>query len=112
MSFGRVALGWLAVAAWFLLADRLTGRLRGETATPAWVPPAEAAFFTLFATLWLASLGGGTPWLVFPLLALVADTAPRLRSAEERRKPARVAVRAAVAAIRFVVAGLLLGWIT
>lgn len=112
MSLTRVILGWLAVSAWFALADLLLNTLRGPDAPrgtrPSWLPLVEGLFFTLLAALWFGSLGTGGWVLLFLMLGLLLELPPRLRDATQRAQPTGLALATAVGLVRVLVAALLL----
>lgn len=112
MSLTRVLLGWLAVTAWFALADTILNRLRGANAPrgarPWWLPCIEALFFTLFAALWFGSLGKGGWVLLFLMLGLLIELPPRLRDSSQRAQPTGLALATGVGLVRTLVAAGLL----
>ena len=101
MSLGRIAVAWLAVAAW-LLAWRWTEHRAGDggrlPAREVADPAAEALVITLFGTLWFASLGAGGWWLVFGLVGALREWPPRTR-------------RGGLRILRLIGAGGLLAWV-
>lgn len=120
MPLGTLALGWGAVAAWYLLWDAGARRRGDRTVTappgrPGWLGPdwrlymTEAALLTLLAALWFGSLGHGGWLLLFTLLGAMTEWAARTRGA---RQPVRGQVPGALAGIaRTIVAGGILRWI-
>jgi hypothetical protein len=80
----RLVIGWAAVALWFLLFElverRLENRNEGGRLRASWkVYAADALIFTLFASLWFASLGHGGWLLLFLLLGLLIEGPGRFR---------------------------------
>jgi hypothetical protein len=112
VSLTRVILSWLAVTAWFTLADLLLNRLRGHDAPrgarPRWLPLIEALLFTLFAALWFGSLGKGGWVLLFLMLGLLLELPPRLRDSTQRAQPTGLALATGVGLVRVLVAAGLL----
>jgi hypothetical protein len=98
---GRIAVAWLAVAAWLLAwqwVERRGGSGGGIPAGEAVEVAGEAVVVTLFGTLWFASLGAGAWWLVFVLVGIL------------REWPARTA-RGALRVLRLIGAGAALAWL-
>jgi hypothetical protein len=119
VSLGRLALAWLAVAAWFVIAG-WAGRRMANAAAPvelalqpwaAGVTLAEAAVVTLFAALWFGSLGSGGWWLLFLLVGALVAFPVRLQalltSGASRRA---VILLGLVDLARYVGAGAILAW--
>jgi hypothetical protein len=98
LAFGRIALAWVAVAAWLVVWAVAERRLTGS-AGPRMrdLPPlaGEALLLALFAALWFGSLGAGEAWLVFLLLGALMEWPVR-------------SLRGAAWVVRVVVAGGLL----
>jgi hypothetical protein len=114
VTLARLALAWLAVGAWFLVAGWAARRwVTGGAAVPSpWTTALEAAAVTLFASLWFDSLGHGGWWLLFLLVGALAAFAPRLSTtAPAPTSPRRAALFAGLADVaRYVGAGALLAW--
>lgn len=77
MSLVWLAAAFAAVAAWFLVFELIERRLLGAIG-PGFRAPwttylADALLFTLFASLWFASLGHGGWVLLFALLGLLLE---------------------------------------
>ena len=112
MSLTRVILGWLAVTAWFAIADAVLNTLRGSNAPrgarPWWLPLIEGLFFTLFAALWFGSMGTGGWVLLFLMLGLLVELPPRLRDSTQRAHPTGLAMATGVGLVRTLVAAGLL----
>ncbi len=107
MSFGRIGLGFAAVALLYVLWGAAERRLRRSPATLKDALPAqltEALLLTLFAGLWFGSLGSGGALILFPIVGLLIELPLRLREASFRTLPwgavasgvARVAVAGVV----------------
>jgi hypothetical protein len=118
VTLGRLALAWLPVALWFVVASTIPmlrmaeGGWRSPRIT--W-PAAEALVVTLFATLWFDSLGRGEWWLLFLLVGLLAGFPARLeqRTGEgEAQAPLarRVLLLGLWDVARYVIAGAILSW--
>jgi hypothetical protein len=110
MTLTTLFLGWLPVAALFLLFAWAGGG-RKLSAAALWLTLAEAMVLTLLAGLWFASLGSGGWPLVFLLVGVLVAGAERgLRSAL-LRSPVRAEVRGfAIGVIRYLAAGGVLAW--
>lgn len=119
MTLGRLALAWLPVAGWFLLAA-WTGRRvagaplpterRGRTWSAIWTL-AEAGVLTLFASLWFDSLGSGGWWLLFLLVGLLVAVPVRAQALLLHNGPRRAeTVMACVDTARYLAAGAILAW--
>lgn len=106
MTLGRLALAWVPVALWFVIAGWASHRVMGVTVSPAPSPAAfvssavEALAVTLFASLWFDSLGHGGWWLLFGLIGVLAAALPT-------RPPFAMIV---VSVMRYFGAGALLAW--
>lgn len=98
MSLGRIAVAWLAVAAWLLAWQWAEQRADGGGRMPAGEVAVEALLVTLFGALWFASLGAGAWWLVFVLVGALREWPPRTR-----RRGLRI--------LRLIGAGGLLAWV-
>ncbi|MEP7326245.1 MAG: hypothetical protein ABI836_09885 [Gemmatimonadota bacterium] len=114
MSLAWLAAGFAAVAAWFLGFELIERRLVGEPG-PGFRAPwptylADALLFTLFASLWFASLGHGGWVLLFLLLGLLLEGAARYRDQPTGFDRSRIK-RMFLGTIRVVVAGALLSLI-
>ncbi len=119
MTLGRLALAWLPVAGWFLLAAwagrRLAGpplpaERRGRTWGAVWAL-AEAGVLTLFASLWFDSLGSGGWGLLFLLVGLLVAVPVRAQALLLYDVPRRAElVMACVDTGRYVAAGAILAW--
>ena len=109
MSFLRLALAALAVAAWFAgwaLGER---RMTGGTGAPRYGRElAEAALLTAFAALWFASLGHGGWWLLFAVLGCLVEGPVRARHRPEGAPEPMVWRACLLGTLRFVGAGLIL----
>jgi len=82
VSLGRIAVAWLAVAAWLLAWQWVERRAGGGGRIPAREAvdvAGEAVVVTLFGALWFASLGAGAWWLVFVLVGTLREWPPRTR---------------------------------
>ena len=123
MTFGRLIVAWLPVAALFAIAPPLGYRwdLPSEKQRPlvwnynrwecGW-RAVEAAILTLFASLWFDSLGSGGWWLLFLLLGLLVAFPRRLvmwQHVEPLRRRHLLA-HACLDVSRYVIAGGLLAW--
>ncbi|MGE5801342.1 MAG: hypothetical protein ACM358_03720 [Gemmatimonadota bacterium] len=124
MSFGRLIVAWLPVAALFCLAPPIGYRWNEapEPQRPLPVHPnswecgwrfAEAAVLTLFASLWFDSLGSGGWWLLFTLVGLLVAFPRRLVMWQHvdavRRR--HLLIHAVADVARYIVAGGLLAWL-
>ena len=128
MTLTRLALAWLLVAAWFVIASSgipplvLASLPRPGGAPPAAVVvprlplkwrPVEAALLTLLASLWFDSLGSGGWWLLFLLvgaLAILPLWLPWLRTGPDQPPTQALVVGACADVARYVVAGAILAW--
>jgi len=123
VTFGRLAVAWIVVAAWFLVATIATNYVTARLALPPeasvyrGIPPhifrqrlIEAFFLTLIASLWFDSLGSGQWWLLFLLIGgLVAS--PTGFGQAPNRAIRRALLAGAVAELgRYLIAGGLLAW--
>jgi hypothetical protein len=122
VTFGRLVVAWLPVAALFCLAPPLGYRWDQppDERLFAWQPNrwecqwrlAEAGAVTLFASLWFDSLGSGGWWLLFLLVGgLVAF--PRRLVMWQHVEPLRrrhLLAHAVLDVIRYMLAGGLLAW--
>ena len=83
MSLLRLGAGFAAVAVWFLLFELLERRLVGVPGRGFRAPwstyVSDALLFTLFASLWFASLGSGGWLLLFLMLGLLLEGPGRYR---------------------------------
>jgi hypothetical protein len=113
MALSRIVLAWLVVTVWLVLWDLLsrlgtargTGRLRR-----ARVFLVEALLLTLFGALWFGSLGAGSWWLVFGLVAALREwPGPTGRGPAEQSDPIGLGL-SALRVARTVVAGGILAW--
>lgn len=112
MSLGTFLVGFASVTVAFLAANWfLAGKtLRLYVVTHSL---AEALVFTLFGTLWFASLGAGSWLLVFALLGLlIAGSERGLRFAVSRSGGSTELMRFAVAFAKVLAAGGLLAYFT
>lgn len=109
MSFLRLALAAVAVAAWFTGWAWGERRFTGGPTVPRHVRElAEAALLTAFAALWFASLGHGGWWLLFAVLGGLIEGPVRARHRADGA-PEPLAWRAALlGTLRFMGAGLIL----
>ena len=101
MSLGRIAVAWLAVAAWLLAwqwVERRAGGCGRIPAREAAEVAGEAVVVTLFGALWFASLGAGAWWLVFVLVGTLREWPPLTR-------------RGALRILRVIGAGAVLAWL-
>lgn len=124
MTLGRLIVAWLPVAALFCLAPPIGYRWNDppEHQPPLPVQPngwecgwrfAEAGVLTLFASLWLDSLGSGGWWLLFTLLGLLVAFPRRLVMWQHVAAPRRrhLLIHAVTDVARYSVAGGLLAWL-
>jgi hypothetical protein len=116
VSLAWLAAGYAAVAAWFLVFELIERRLAGAPGPgfrapwPAYL--ADALLFTLFASLWFASLGHGGWLLLFFLLGLLLEGPGRYRDLPGGFDKSRAGwTRLLLGTVRIVVAGGLLAMI-
>jgi hypothetical protein len=98
VSLGRIAVAWLAAAAWLLAwqwAEHRGGRMPAREAAEV---AAEAVVITLFGALWFASLGAGAWWLIFLPVGILREWPPLTR-------------RSGFRILRLIGAGGLLAWV-
>jgi hypothetical protein len=121
VTFGRLVLAWIVVAAWFEIATFATNYLVNRLAIPAdatvymGIPThvlkrrlVEAALVTLIASLWFDSLGSGGWWLLFLLLGALV-TSPKWFAVGPDPAPRRAPFADTICDLaRYVVAGALL----
>lgn len=125
MTLTRLALAWVSVGLWFVIATVGTALLVGALSTaPGQDQPregvplpllkwrlVEAVLLTLFGSLWFNSLGTGEWWLVFLLVGALAVTPTWLPFRPADARPGRVALAgASVDLARYVLAGAILAW--
>jgi hypothetical protein len=114
MALSRLALAWLAVAAWLLVWELLLGRLgppRGNgRLRRARGFLVEALLLTMLGALWFGSLGAGAWWMVFGLVGVLREWpgAPGRRASEET-DPIGIGL-SVLRVLRTVVAGGILAW--
>ena len=116
MSLAWLAAGYAAVAAWFLVFELIERRLVGAPGPglrapwPAYL--ADALLFTLFASLWFASLGHGGWLLLFLLLGVLLEGPGRYRDQPAGFDKSRTGwTRLLLGTVRIAVAGGLLAMI-
>jgi hypothetical protein len=116
VSLAWLAAGFAAVAAWFLVFELIERRLAGAPGPgfrapwPAYL--ADALLFTLFASLWFASLGHGGWLLLFLLLGLLLEGPGRFRDLPQGFDRSGAGVkRLLLGVLRIIVAGGLLALI-
>ena len=106
MTLIRIALGFLAVAAFFAGLGWATGQQNRRSAT---VLVCEALLLTLLGALWFASIGKGGWVLVFAFVGTLASGTDRWLSAVGTGAPLRPLIRPTLLmAIRYIAAGGLL----
>ena len=125
MTLTRLALAWVSVGLWFVIATVGTALLVGALSTaPGQDQPregvplpllkwrlVEAVLLTLFGSLWFNSLGTGEWWLVFLLVGALAVTPTWLPFRPADARPGRAALAgASVDLARYVLAGAILAW--
>jgi hypothetical protein len=117
MSLLRLVLGWAAVTAWYFLFELIEQRILGPAPATGrfragWmVYVADALLFTLFASLWFASLGRGGWVLLFLMVGLVVEGPARFRDGSGTMDLSRKGLlRLAMGIVRIVVAGGILAW--
>jgi hypothetical protein len=125
VTLTRLALAWVPVAMWFLIATAgsatlvgLLSRSPGQEALWVGLPfpllkwrLAEAALLTMFGSLWFNSLGTGEWWLVFLLVGAIATIPTWLTFWPRDARPARASlVGASTDLARYVLAGAILAW--
>jgi len=114
MALSRLALAWLAVAAWLIVWElflssfvpaRSNARLRR-----ARIFLVEALLLTMLGALWFGSLGAGAWWMVFGLVGALREWpgVPGRRPAEET-DPIAIGL-SVLRVLRTVVAGGILAW--
>ena len=122
MTFSRLLLAWLPVAALFAITPPIGYRwdLPPDQHEIVWTfnrweigwRLAEAGVLTLFASLWFDSLGSGGWWLLFFLVGLLVAFPRRLvmwqYSDALRRR--HLLTHAGLDVARYVAAGALLAW--
>jgi hypothetical protein len=116
VSLAWLAAGFAAVAAWFVVFELIERRLVGSPGPGLRAPwmtyLADALLFTLFASLWFASLGHGGWLLLFFLLGLLLEGPSRHRDLRREFDTGRSGwKRLVLGVIRIVVAGGLLALI-
>ncbi|PYO75582.1 MAG: hypothetical protein DMD64_00010 [Gemmatimonadetes bacterium] len=122
MTFGRLLVAWLPVAALFTLAPPIGYRwdLPPDNRALVWSWNrweigwrwVEALVLTLFASLWFDSLGAGGWWLLFFLVGLLVAFPRRLvmwRHVDPLRRR-HLLVHAWFDVARYVIAGALFAW--
>jgi hypothetical protein len=123
VTFGRLVLAWIVVAAWFEIATFATNYLVNRLAIPpdatvyTGIPKhvlkrrlVEAALVTLIASLWFDALGSGEWWLLFLLLGALV-TSPKWFAAGPDPARRRVLFADTICDLgRYVIAGGLLAW--
>lgn len=122
MTFGRLLVAWLPVAALFTLAPPIGYRwdLPPDNRALVWSWNrweigwrwVEALVLTLFASLWFDSLGAGGWWLLFLLVGLLVAFPRRLvmwRHVDPLRRR-HLLVHAWFDVARYVIAGALFAW--
>ena len=123
MTFGRLVVAWIVVAAWFGIATFSTTYLVNRLAIPAeatvyaGVPTyvlkrrlLESALLTLLASLWFDSLGSGEWWLVFLLIGGLVSSPKWFPLAAERAVRISQIADTVGDLARYVIAGVLLAW--
>lgn len=113
MALSRLALAWLAVAAWLLVWELLLSRL-GTTGSGrlrrARIFLVEALLLTLLGALWFGSLGAGAWWMVFGLVGALREwPGARGRGPAEAIDPIGIGL-SVLRVLRTVVAGGILAW--
>ena len=122
MTFGRLLVAWLPVAALFTLAPPIGYRwdLPPDNRALVWSWNrweigwrwVEALVLTLFASLWFDSRGAGGWWLLFFLVGLLVAFPRRLvmwRHVDPLRRR-HLLVHAWFDVARYVIAGALFAW--
>ncbi len=122
MTFGRLLVAWLPVAALFTIAPPIgyPWDLPPDNRALVWSWNrweigwrwVEALVLTLFASLWFDSLGAGGWWLLFLLVGLLVAFPRRLvmwRHVDPLRRR-HLLVHAWFDVARYVIAGALLAW--
>ena len=119
MTLARLALAWVPVGAWFLVAGwvgrrTISGVLAAAAGARGWGAVwtvAEAGVVTLFASLWFDTLGNGEWWVLFTLVGLLVAFPTRLTLLVASEQPRRPALALAVVDVaRYVGAGAILAW--
>lgn len=116
MAFWEVVLAWAGVAclflAWELVSARLgrAGNAGGWFRAPVQVYVAEAALFTLLATLWFASIGSGTWPLVFFLIGALMEWPGPVRHGIRSPDGSGNAIRRLASGIARAMAGAAVVW--
>jgi len=123
VTFGRLAIAWSMVAAWFVIATvvnigamvRVTKSQDAVTfigVLPHYLKRRllEAAVLTLIASLWYDTLGSGEWWLLFLLFGALVSSSKQFAPA-----PDTLSRRVLIADIvfdlaRYIGAGALLAW--
>jgi hypothetical protein len=102
----RLAGGMLGVTLWFALFALLLRRLDPDPRPLHFrVQVIEAVLWTLFASLWFASLGHGAWWLLFAVAGLLIEGPVRLRHRHDAPAPAPTWRPLLLGTIRIVAAG-------
>lgn len=84
MTLLRLTGGMLGVTLWFALCALLLRRLDPDPRPLHFrVQVVEAVLFTLFASLWFASLGHGAWWLLFAVVGILVEGPVRLRHRQD-----------------------------
>ena len=118
MSLVTIGAAWLAVAAWFLAWETVSGRLDrsgnagGWLRAPMQVYIAEAFVLVLLAALWFSALGSGGWPLVFGLLGLLMEWPGPLRHGQRAAAGSGPGLRrAGLGIVRVIGAGALCWWL-
>ena len=114
MALSRLALAWLAVAAWLLVWELILSRFgttRGNgRPRRARVFLVEALLLTMLGALWFGSLGAGAWWMVFGLVGALREL-PGASGRHPAKETDPIGVGLSLLRVlRTVVAGGILAW--
>ncbi len=117
MTLLRLCIGWALVTVWFLLFDILEQRITRTSPSdrrfraPVGIYLGDALVFTLFASLWFATLGAGGWLLLFGLLGILLEGPARYRDRSSGMDwSTRGTVKLLSGIVRIVGAGGILAW--
>jgi len=123
VTFARLAVAWLMVAGWFVIATvaNIVTMVRAtksqDAVTYIGVLPhylkrrlLEAAVLTLIASLWFDTLGSGEWWLLFLLFGALVSSSKQFAPAPDNLSRGVLIADIVFDLARYVGAGALLAW--